>query len=357
MAQNTIFNPSEVIAACEAAKAAGLGLGAVFSIAKTARPGANGTKYSDLCCTVPGKSGRFMLRVVKEKHVGVIAPLDEAEVIRMNAESNQKFGSVKIRDRDPTINVQKYKVKVETDDAGRLTGELPGDDQISEYFKVNAFLDEFFYEELQKRIAENKIILQDARRKEYPDGAVVVSSTKICPVVQTSVSMQSKTNPGAELANPIVRTKMKFDKETGMPTKVQFYDFTKSHLDEQTRKRTFEPLTFNGSPVTANNVHKISTHSIVSGIVNFNAICFSNLGISIPGGFEVVIVEPPVAAQGVGVDDFFDDEGAAAAFGDEFAGAGGAAPAPAPAKVEDPTPESGSMGDDDLADVISDLGV
>jgi hypothetical protein len=363
---NVIFNCSEVIAACKGAKAAGQSLSTVFSIETTARPGPNGTKYMGLHCSVPGKKGRMMLRVVKEKHVGQIAPLDDAEVARINAERGGKYGGVKKRDRHPTLNVQKYNVRVETDDAGRPKGDLPGEENVSEYFQVCQFVDEFFYETMQARLADGSIILRDARRKDYPPGAIVVPSTKIVPFYQTHVSMESKTNPGAELANPISRTNMKFDKDTGMPKKVTFFDFTKSHRDAKTGKRSFEPLVFDGHPVTAHNVHLIASHSVFSGIVNMNAVCASNMGLSIPNEMEVVIVEPP-ATRGVGVDDVFEDgmfdDGDFPEDGEakdeapaEPAAAEPAAPAE-PAAAPAPAPATAAVAEDDLADVLGDLGV
>ena len=100
---------------------------------------------------------------------------------------------------------------------------------------------------------------------------------------------------------------MKFDKDTGIPKKVTFCDYTKSHRNAETGRRAFEPLTFDGHPVTAYNVHMLSSHSIFSGIVNMNVVCASNMGISIPSEMEIVVVEPP-ATRSVGVDDVFDSD-------------------------------------------------
>lgn len=305
MARNkVIFNCDELIAACEAAKADGQPLSTVFSIDTTARAGPNGTKYMGLHAAVPGKKGRLMVRVHREKHVGQIAPLDDAEVSRINAERGGKYGVVKKRDRHPTLNVQLYKERVEVDDRGRPTGDLP--EEKSEYFRVCQFIDEFFFETMQTRLGDGSIVLRDTRRKEYPPGATVVSNTKIVPFYQSHVSSEAKTNPGAELVNPICRISMKFDPDTGMPKKAAFLDYTKSHRDRKTGKRIFEPLAFNGSPVTAHNVHMIRTHSLFSGIVSIDSVCASSMGLSIPSDLEVVIVEPP-AARGVSVDDVFED--------------------------------------------------
>lgn len=355
--RNVIFNPREIIAACEKAKAEGgdRPLAKVFSIEESARPGPNGTKYMGLHAKVPGKAGRLMVRFTKEKHVGQIAPLDEAEVARINAERGDKYGSLKKRDRHPTMNFQKYKAKIEVDDSGRPKGDLPGVDQQSEYFRVVELVDEFFYEEMDARLKDGRIILRDARRKEYPAEAVVVPSTKIVPMIQTHVSMESKKNPGMELVNPLCRTNMKFDKDTNMAKKAQFFDFTKSHKDPKTGKPTFEPLTFDGHPVTGHNVHLIPSHSTVSGIANLNAVCASNMGLSVPTEVEVLIVEPPVHI-GVSVTDVFEDDDGFD-FDDNEADKKNVEhdlkANPAPAAV----PETAAVAEDDLAGVLSDLGV
>ena len=302
MARNVIFNCSELIAACEAAKAGSKPLSTVFSIDTTARPGPNGTKYMGLHASVPGKKGRLMVRVAKEKHVGQIPPLDDGEVTRINAKRGSKYGGVKKRDRHPTLNVRLYGgTPAQTDDL-----PAPHGADESEYFRVCQFVNEFFHETMQERFADGSIIHRDNARHMDP-GAIVVPSTRIVPVIQTHVSREAKVNSGAELQNPICRTNMKFDKKTGIPKKVTFYDYTKSHRDAETGRRTFEPLTFDGHPVTAYNIHMISSHSIFSGIVNMNAVCASNMGISIPSEMEVVVVEPP-ATRSVGVDDVFDSD-------------------------------------------------
>lgn len=251
MSSKVIFNCDEIVGACKGAKEAGKPLSTVFSISTSAHSGQNGTKYMDLTATVPGKRGRLMLRVVKEKHVGVIPPIDDAELARLNAEHSGEYGLLKKRNRHPTIQVQKYKERVATDEEGRPKGCLPPDDQKSPYFEVCQYLDEFFYNTMSERLDKGKIVLRDARRKEYPADAIVVPNAKVIPLYQSHVSMESKNNPGRELANPICRTNMKFDAETGMAKRVEFYDKTKRHRDAKTGKIVYEPLTFDGNAVTA----------------------------------------------------------------------------------------------------------
>ena len=364
--RTTFFEPPEIIRACEKAKADAVASGdkhplrKVFAVGETARPGPNGTKYMDLVCTVGDKKDRLMLRF-REIHVGQIAPLDEAEVSRLNARRNStKFGLLQKRDRHPTINIQKWKCSIETDDQGRLKGNLPADDQKSEYYRVIEFIDEFFYEEMSARLADGRICKYDPR-KEPPPGAIVIANDKIVQMAQTHISRDSKTNPGAKLVNPITRLNMKFDKDTGMP-KAKFYDFTKSFNNPKTGKRDFEPLLFDGHPVTAHNVHNIQSHSKVSGIANLNAVCSSNMGLSIPTDIEVLVVDPPLMRE-VDVSDVFDGD----MFGDVAVSeaSGGAVPAPlhdldAHHSVNhsaDGFAASAAISEDSMSEVLNELGV
>ena len=360
---HVIFNCDELIAACNAAKAAGNSLSKVFSIETSARSGPNGTNYMGLSAKTAGKQGRLMVRVVREKHVGQIHPFDDVEVARINTErGGGKYGIVKKRDRHPTLNVQKYRTQVATDSAGTPMGDLPGDDQKSPYYQVCELVDQFFRDTMTNRIAKKTIAVRDGA--DTPAGAIIVSNVKITPFCQCIVSQDSKTNPGMKLANPICRTNMKFDLDSGMPKKVTFFDFTKPYQDAKTGKRSFEPLLFNGHPVTAHNVHWIEPHSDISGIVCMNAVCASRMGLSIPAEFEVVIVDPP-PVKTVGVEDVFEDDGV---FGGDDVGVRGSnavapvagpTPAPAPAPVAGPTPAPAlaPVAEDDLAGVLNDLSV
>lgn len=360
----TIFNLPEINTACAEALAHGEGLDAVFAVATTARPGPNGTKYMDLTAKVPGKQGRLVVRLVKEKHVGQIPPLDESEVSRVNAVRGDKFGVLKARDRHPTIGIQKYSAKVETDDNGKVKGELPDEDQKSPYFRMVEYLDTFLYNTMQERIKSGAIAEYDSRRENYAEGCVVVPAIKIAPTFQGRVSATAKINANSLLANPIARVNMKFDTKTGMSKKTEFYDFTKAFTDPGTGKRNFEVLKFDGNPVTAHNVHMISSHSLISGIVNLNAVCASNMGLSIPTDTEVLVIEPPTA-HSVDVDDVFEE---GFDFGDEPpAPAGGLPEREKPpvaggsnaskAEVPDATVPDATVPEDDLDSLVQDLAI
>ncbi|GFR88960.1 BA71V-CP312R [Elysia marginata] len=301
--QKIIFNCDELIAACEAAETAGKSLSAVFSIDTYARPGPNNSKYMGLYATVPGKTGKLTIRVIKEKHVGQIPPLDEAEVARLNTERNGGYAYksvVKKRDRNPTLNVQMYKNRVEA-------GVPLGDVAKSEYFRVCQYVNTFFHEAMEKRIKEGTIVVRDSSKPQLSSafGAVTVSCLRIIPVFQSCLSERNPTNPCAELVNPICRTSMRFDSETGAPKRMKFYDYTKKYYDKASGKRQFEALTLGGHPVSAHNVHMIRPQSIFSGIVNMRSVCASPMGLSIPCEMDIVIVELSFDGK-VNIDDVFE---------------------------------------------------
>lgn len=360
---NVIFNPSEIIEACEAAEAQGgdRPLSRVFEIDQVPRPGPNGTQYLGVTATTRTKKGRLLLRFTNEKHSSQIAPIDDIELARINAERGTKYGALEKRDRNPSITIQKYKTKIEVDDQGRPKSALPGLDQVSPYFRAIEYLDRFFYEEMTARKDAGKIVAYDPRQKLAP-GAVAVSSVRIVPMFQAQVSRDSKKNAGMELANPLVRINMKFDKDTQMAKKTQFFDFDKPLVDPASGKKSYEPLTFDGHPITGHNVHKIISHSTVSGISNLNAVCCSNLGISIPSDIEVLIVELP-KFNSVGIDDVFeDDDNDGAPMPPAAKPEPAAAPAPAPAPSPAPAKpakaaDAPALSEEDLAGVLNDLGV
>jgi hypothetical protein len=343
----------------------------IFSIKPECRPGSNGVSYSTILCTIGKKVGPLLIRVLGEVHVGKIAPMDQLEVDKMNAESDGKY-PVEKRDKTPTMNVQKYICRIETDDDGKPIGELPGDDKLSPLFRVLELIDKWFYDTIKERLDSGSIVLRDPRQKVYPAGATVVANTKIASVIQTTVSMSSKKNPGQDLANAICRLPMKFNRETGMPRKSQaFYDASKPYVDAKTGKRGFKMLMYDGAPVSAHNVHNIKTRSRFSGVLQADTCCYSNLAISNPCDLTTVIIEPPVEFEAFDLEDIIGD-----AFDDAFEGIGGpaipessqappggggksrlGAEAPPDGQVADGQVADGQVADDELNDVMAELSM
>ena len=146
-------------------------------------------------------------------------------------------------------------------------------------------------------------------------GATVVSSVKIVSLIQTNVSDKSAKNAGAQLPNPITRITMNFDIPTAAsPLATGAANFSMFDGDlpfEENGRRRFEPMRVDGAAVTDATVHKaIGPGSEVDGIVCGNkklAVCFSNMGISIPITFDVLVVRRRAASAAVGFDDLYGD--------------------------------------------------
>lgn len=358
--RNVIFDCAELNAACAAALAAGKTLDAVFALDANARNGPNGTKYMSLVATVGAKTGQLLVRIADEIHIGGIAPLDEAGCAKVNAaRKSSAYPPVAPRGvkKAPAISINKYKVKVEAAEPGAPAPPLPGDDQVSDFFRLCAHIDNFFYSTVDARLKSGALCKSSTRGDTVAlPGAVVVSNTEIVKLYQDRVSLKSTTSktPGAPLANPICRAVMKFDEVTGLPANgLRFFDKTKVYYTEQ-GQRVCEALKFDGEPVTAANVHGIVAGSRIDGIINMNAACISNFGISIPIRFEAVIVTPP-PARAIELDAIFTD----AMFADapappapsQVAAASTAAPLPSYQQA------AAAMPDEDLDAVLGDLSV
>lgn len=357
-----LFTCKEILDEYEKHIASGMEHGAVldkmFKIGDTARAGPQGTKWGDFIVTANGKVGRPKLRFIKETHTGQIPPLDDAEVTRLNSTTRGQKYPVSKRDKDPSVLIMKYRGKVETDDNGKLKEEIPKDRE-SPLYAVIALFDEFFRKTMRARIASRSIAVDDDPDSPLPAGTIAVQSPKVCAMAQSRVSPSAKSNPGMVLANPMARMKIPFDKDTGMPKRVEFRDFTKSYFKEVDgkKKKTFEILTFEGNPVTAHNIHNIAPYSTVSGIANMGSVCYSNLGISLPMPVEVLVVDPP-KIQAVSVDDVFDDDEFDDDDDDNSSAAAPAAPAAVPAEAAEtaPAPDApAAMSETDFSDVLDGL--
>lgn len=213
MAHNIFFNPSEVTSACKVAKADGSeGLAKVFLNENLVHTVSSSHRYQGLWCMANGRKGHMVVCFIREKHVGQISPL-------------------KVNDHHPTINIQKYKVWVETDNRGCQKGALLTDAQTLEYYEIISYIDEFDAK-MHARLADRNIILCNNHNKTslLLSSSVEISNTKIISVMYTCVFPHAKINSDELLANIICQMAMKFDKGMGLP-KAKFYDFTNSYMD------------------------------------------------------------------------------------------------------------------------------
>lgn len=240
----------------------------------------------NLFLTVRDIKTRLVVHFINEKHVGQKHP-----------------------ERDFTINFQKYKLNVDIGDP------LPDDSEKSKFFEMIEFIDEFFYKEMQTRIDEKRIGVRSNRRRKkdsLPRDAITVENIRIIPLMRTHVSKESKTNPEAELSNPIVRSAVKINK------KLKLYDHTKEYSRKvntgngKEERTYYKHLTCNGEKVTEFNIHEVvKSKSLLKGIIRMHAVCALNMGLSIPRNAEVLVVKPPALEEGfhkLDINDVFDEE-------------------------------------------------
>ena len=307
---NIIFSPDEIIAACDAAIASKKGLDAIFSV-DMAKMRGDRTKFFTIVATTPKMSGPLRLRVRDEVHSGRIDPKSEAEVKRLNEASDSKYGIIVQRDRAPELKINKYKVRVETDEKARPVGNLPGPEMESKLFKVAEYLDTWFRSKVKELLKSGEIASaewQDAN-PDVPQRGPYAQITKVSTPVQKVISYSSRDNPGAPLANPIVRLKLKFNEDgTANPRTLQMFDRdTKSKNAQGTT--IFEPLAFEGEPATDHNIHLLPPRSEFDGIVLMDTLCISSMGISAPMSVKTLVISPARAGGAGGLEDMgYDDE-------------------------------------------------
>lgn len=278
----------------------------VFDISKTVRDAKNGTKFANIMCTVKGQTyPQLQIRFKNEVHTGFIPPLDDADVSLMNSNGKGKF-VIEKRNKDPTINIQKYKVPVETNEKGDLVGELPEDEK-SEYFQLIAFLDTFVRDKITERLKDKTYQVRDAGATDNNPGTTIIPNGRIVPLIQTHISNDAEKNPGGVLYNPIARMSMKFDAKDGSSKGIQFFDHKKPIAVAGKAKPQYEELKFDGQPVTAFNVHKITSSSIVWG-VDRRSVCFSKMGASCPSNLQLLMLELRSRNHKLGVDDAISDD-------------------------------------------------
>ena len=308
--KNVIFTPEEIAAACDAAVASGKGLGAVFSV-DMANVRGDRTKFMTIVAATPSKSGPVRLRVRDEVHSGRIDPKSEAEVKRLNEASDSKYGMIVQRDRAPELKINKYKVRVETDEQARPVGDLPGPEMESKLFKVAAHLDTWFRSKAKEMLKSGKIASADwsAENPGAPLLGPYAPNTKVSTPVQKTISFSSKDNPGAPLANPILRVKLKFSEDgTASPRTLQMFDKDTKSKNAQ-GMTIFEPLAFEGEPATDHNIHLLPPRSEFDGVVLMDTLCISSMGISAPMSVKTLVISPARAGGAGGLVDMgYDDE-------------------------------------------------
>ena len=318
------------------------------------RKAGNGTQFGSVNYTTPeGVHSRLVVRVTGEVHSGQIMPLTEAGVAELSAARPK--GEFKVRDRAPSLCVKKWNATVETaDDQVTVLADangnpiLPGEDKRSHMFQVAELFGEAFHAEASERVAAgsafvtaylaakkaNKALTADAfiaaQGRLVPGGRIIdkaqlnalrvankdpkdldaltrvchlVEMTKIASPIQEYISSNSTKNGGMQLPNPMTRAKIDFNKD-GAPNKISFYDKDKPF--EADGRTSYETLTVDGKPVTADNIHQaLKPRSGVDGIVSYDSICFSSLGISAPIKADVLVVSAPTGLEAPSLDDVY----------------------------------------------------
>ena len=136
-------------------------------------------------------------------------------------------------------------------------------------------------------------------------GAIITANVKITNLVQEYISDQAKRNAGLPLPNPMTRFTLGFNPTTGI-AEMAFYDKNAPYMAEGRQK--YEAAKVNGEPINADNVHLfILPGCIFDGVVNLNAICLSNMGISIPAKAEIGVITN-TSWDGINLEDVYDDE-------------------------------------------------
>lgn len=283
-------------------------------------------------------AARLNLVIRNEKHIGQIMPLSTED--NTDKSKNDRDTRNKI-----CVQIQKWSVPVRTQE-DKITPIMengkpvyPKDEYLSKYFQFIEFMQEIFVQEIDERTnranklmqivkeAKNKVlaldtsenvaklrqdighmsdgdtIILDTDYKSLKDkfksccnellkGFIQVNNTKLFPLIQEYVSETAQRNKGCKLPNPITRVTIPFDTKTFESSILILDKFQESFVEG---KRKFDNAIVDGQPVTALNINKfILSGSVIDGIINMDAICLSQLGISLPTKFKTIIVMPSV---------------------------------------------------------------
>ena len=325
------------------------------------RKGSNGTQWVNFSYTdVSGVTGRTIVRVKGERHYGRIMPATDAGIAELAAQMpNAK--TLEKRTKKVVFQGQKWNKRVNTEEDGiTLLADsdgqpiLPGDEHLSAYYEFAYYMNEAFTFEAKERVDRGMALVAkvvevkradktaaaaavidafaasngprragdmilssegvSTIRKHFPaqkdidalvKGAIITANVKITNLVQEYISDQAKRNAGLPLPNPITRFTLGFNPTTGI-AEMAFYDKNAPYMAEGRQK--YEVAKVNGEPINADNVHLfILPGSIFDGVVNLNAICLSNMGISIPAKAEICVITNS-SWEGINLEDVYDDE-------------------------------------------------
>jgi hypothetical protein len=328
------------------------------------RKGGNGTQWVSVYYTdVNGVRGRPIVRINGEKQNGLMMPGTDAGVAELVASLKNPNTKVEKRTKKPSIQIQKYSVPVKTAEDGLTVlsdadGQpiLPGDEYLSDYYRVANLINEAFVAETRKRIDAGTFLMSKTNemkradkattaqmvdeavtaaigprrvgdmilssemvstiRKHFPTqkdidfltkSAIITSNVKVVSLIQEYISDQAKKNAGLMLPNFMTRAAMNFNSTTGV---AEFAIFDKGAPFMVEGKQKYEVGRVDGDPVNSDNIHKfVVSRATLDGIINLDSICFSNMGISMPAKVEVLVVGKPTTTQEVGFDDVYDDAG------------------------------------------------
>jgi hypothetical protein len=331
-------------------------------------------------------TGDFLLRIEKEKHVGNLGPINDADIQEMSKLARPGTVIKKRPGIDGSISIMKYSIPVPTE-ADKVTvvkdqdGKpmIPGPEYESDTFKYITMLDEIFTTEISELLERGKalhtmamagkkagktaesikqqfadehgrgnpvmVTSDDASsiRRSFPgDHAALLTGLIVATNTKAFTHIQYETSTGTILLNPIARLKVPFNKETLQYTGGSILDGSKSFTTEDGKKRC-EVAKIGDEPVNAGNIHHmLRSGATISGFINCSAICLSSVGISLTISTKDIIITPRVEVKANTLDDLFDDEEDGC----------GIAPLPPLAAAQKPT-----VTEDDLAAAMGSLAV
>jgi hypothetical protein len=313
------------------------------------RKGGNGTFWMSVNYTDERKRcAPLIIRFHDEKHTGQIMPTTEegvAELARQMKNSDYKIEPRGTKKAQFQVSKWNVKVKTEKDGITVLKGpdgrpQYPSDQNRSMLFGTIELVCEAYNAEVRGRIGRGDALVAAVAKKKMsaadlialvakengpflPGGTILTSdgmatlrkqcgdttalnafvtiapTTKIAVPMQDTISNQAKKNAGMAMPNPLTRFAMEFG-DTSKP--VALYDKTKPYMlngKQQYEAATVETVNAKGEkvthPVTNDNIHKfVRSRSVLDGICDASAVCFSNLAISMPCKLSVGVVTPPV---------------------------------------------------------------